>query len=93
MSLDLRLRQSPRVSMTASILILLTLLSMGVAKAVALPQTAVHPEAQARSQSVTVPSRDEIWRTLLRQPLYFERAADVRRISPGIRSPENFRWN
>jgi hypothetical protein len=37
MSLDLRLRQSPRLSMTASILVLLTLHSVGVAKAVALP--------------------------------------------------------
>ena len=76
MSLDLHLRQSPRVSMTASILVLLTLFFMGVAKAVALPQTAVHPEAQARSQSASVPSGDEIRRTLLRQPLYFEPAAD-----------------
>ena len=76
MSLDLRLRQSPQVSMTASILVLLTLLCMDVAKAVALPQTTVHPEAQARSQSASVPSRDEIGRTLLRQPLFFEPAAD-----------------
>ncbi|WP_263357053.1 choice-of-anchor D domain-containing protein [Acidicapsa ligni] len=88
MSLDLRLRQSPRVSMTASILVLLTLLSIGVAKAATLPQTATHRAVQAqaqattqaqpksRSQSAAVPSHDQIRQTLLRQPLYFEPAAD-----------------
>jgi Abnormal spindle-like microcephaly-assoc'd, ASPM-SPD-2-Hydin/Beta-propeller repeat len=74
MSLDLRLRQSPRVSMTASILVLLTLFSTTIAKALA--QTSVQPETQAVGQSSAVPSRNQIRRTLLRQPLYFEPAAD-----------------
>ena len=76
MPFDLLFRQSPRAFMTTLILALMTLLSTGSANAAVLPQTAVAPAAQGQNQSATVPSHDEIRRTLLRQPLYFEPAAD-----------------
>ena len=63
-----------RHSLPALVLILLAPFSTTIAKA--LSQTSVQPETQAASQSSAVPSRNEIRRTLLRQPLYFEPAAD-----------------
>lgn len=65
---------SSRHSQPALVLVLLALFSTTIAKA--LPQTSLQPETQAVGQSSAVPSRNQIRRTLLRQPLYFEPAAD-----------------
>jgi hypothetical protein len=58
MFLSVRIRQFSRVSVSASLLALLTILSMGA--------------PQVEAQSPAVPSRDQAQRTLLRQSLYFE---------------------
>jgi hypothetical protein len=65
-----------RRSLPTLVFMLLTLATTSTSKAQALPRTSAEPQTRTGSQSSTSASKDEIRKTLMRQPLHFEPAAD-----------------